>query len=118
VLEDRGTDRPATIAYGDSLLAIMVEGGFSLDLAHHALHVLGGRVFGFSQDLLDDTPAPSGAAVDPVVLEMMAARYPYAAALARSVRHDGALGPCDDDAELAFGLELIFEGLERRRPAR
>ena len=28
-------------------------GGFSYDLAHHALHALGSRVFGFSQELFD-----------------------------------------------------------------
>ena len=33
------------------------RGGFSVDLAHHALHVLGSRVLGFSQDLFDDRGA-------------------------------------------------------------
>lgn len=117
VVEDRGTDRPAIIAYVNAVLGIMVEGGFSLDLAHHALHVLGSRVFGFSQDLLDDTPAEPATAIDPILADAMAARYPYAAALARSVSHDGVLGPCDDDLEFAFGLDLILEGLERRRAA-
>ncbi|HYO43884.1 MAG TPA: TetR/AcrR family transcriptional regulator C-terminal domain-containing protein [Candidatus Limnocylindrales bacterium] len=118
VLEDRGTARPVTIAYVNALLAIMVEGGFSMDLAHHALHVLGSRTFGFSQDLLDDTPAEPGRAVDPILAEAMATRYPYVAALAQSVSHDGALGPCDDDAEFAFGFELILDGLEQRRSSR
>ena len=29
--------------------------------------------------------------------------------------HEGALGGCDDDVEFAFGLDLILEGLDRRR---
>jgi hypothetical protein len=31
--------------------------------------------------------------------------------------HEGSLGGCDDDVEFAFGLDLILEGLERRRTA-
>ena len=45
----------------------------------------------------------------------MAARYPHVTALAQSVSHDGVLGPCDDDVEFAFGLDLILDGLEQRR---
>ena len=30
-------------------------------------------------------------------------------------RHDGALGGCDDDGEFAFALDLLLEGLDRRR---
>jgi hypothetical protein len=43
------------------------------------------------------------------------ALYPHVTALAQSVSHEGVLGPCDDDAEFAFGLGLILGGLERRR---
>jgi hypothetical protein len=38
----------------------MRDGGFSYDLIHHALHVLGSRALGFSQELFD----PSGGASD------------------------------------------------------
>jgi AcrR family transcriptional regulator len=115
VLEDRGTARPTIIAYVNGLLGIMVEGGFSMDLAHHALHVLGSRIFGFSQDLLDDTNGEPGAEMDPILAGAMATLYPHVAALARSVSHDGALGPCDDDVEFAFALDLMLDGLEQRR---
>ena len=47
----------------------------------------------------------------------MFARYPRIAELATSVSHDGVLGACDDDFEFAFGLDLILDGLERRRAA-
>ena len=29
--------------------------------------------------------------------------------------HEGGIGGCDDDYEFAFGLDLILDGLERRR---
>ena len=53
-LEDRGTTGPAILAYIETILAILRGGGFSVDLAHHTLHVLGSRIFGFSQDLLEE----------------------------------------------------------------
>jgi len=116
VIETRAAPGPATIAYMDRIARILREGGFSADLAHHALHVLGSRVMGFSQDLFDDK-----AEVDPgeaaAFAEQLAGRYPNIAAIALAASHEGGLGGCDDDIEFAFGLDLILEGLEARRVA-
>jgi hypothetical protein len=85
-------------------------------MPHHALHVLGSRVLGFSQDLFDDAPDdPPGPAVAAVQAAAWAATHPHLAELAMAATHDGALGGCDDDEEFAFSLDLILEGLERRR---
>ena len=113
VLEERGTAGAAVIGYIDGVLAIVRGGGFSLDLSHHTLHVLGSRIVGFSQDLFEDKasepPPPEVAAL----LARTIAQYPYVAEMAGSVSHDGVLGACDDDVEFAFGLDLILDGLER-----
>jgi AcrR family transcriptional regulator len=112
VLEERGTGGPASIGRVESVLATLLEAGFSMDVAHHALHVLGSRIFGFSQDLFEETgpdPSPEAAAAAARAL----AGYPHVAELARSVSHEGVLGRCDDDVEFAFGLDLILDGLER-----
>ena len=62
VLEERGTGRPGVLWPTSSpSSATLLDGGFSIDLAHHALHVLGSRIFGFNQDLFED----SGRAPDP-----------------------------------------------------
>jgi hypothetical protein len=37
------------------------------------------------------------------------------AELAAAVSYDGALGGCDDDSEFAFALDLLIDGLEKRR---
>ena len=83
VLEERGTAGVAVIGYIESVLAILRDGGFSLDLAHHALHVLGSRIFGFNQDLFDDSgrtePSPEAAEM---FGPAMAARYPRVTELA------------------------------------
>ena len=44
----------------------------------------------------------------------MLARFPHVASLAQAASHGGTLGPCDDDVEYAFGLDLILDGLEAR----
>ena len=118
VLEERGTGGPATLAYIESILATLRDGGFSIELAHHALHVLSSRIFGFSQDLFEEaatgTPSP-----EQVATQMrMLAGYPRVVELAQSVSHEGVLGPCDDDIEFAFGLDLVLDGLERLRTRR
>jgi AcrR family transcriptional regulator len=115
-LEEQGTTGPSTLAYLESVLATLRDGGFSIDIAHHALHVLGSRIFGFSQDLYEEgsaDPSPEVAAATARAL----AGYPRISELAASVSHEGVLGPCDDDVEFAFGLDLILDGLARIRDA-
>lgn len=116
ILEGRDEPTPAALVHLNRVVGIMRDGGFSLDLAHHALHVLGSRVLGFSQDLFDDAPdvRPS-----PAVAAAQAALWvdslPHLAELTMAASHDGPLGGCDDDEEFAFSLDLILDGLERRR---
>jgi AcrR family transcriptional regulator len=116
VMEERPKGGPAFLAYVESVLATMRGGGFSVELAHHTLHVLGSRIFGFTQDLFEDkaqaVPSPEEAAT----LIRALAPYPRVVEMAQSVSHDGVLGPCDDDVEFAFGLDLILDGLERQLP--
>ena len=116
VIESRATPGAATMRHMEVVLATLRRGGFSVDLAHHALHVLGSRVLGFSQDLFDDRgadePDPDEAAR---MARSWATAFPNIAELAMAVRHDGGLGGCDDDEEFRFGLDLILDGLERHR---
>jgi AcrR family transcriptional regulator len=116
VIEASEQPGPATIGYMDAVAAVLLEGGFSADLAHHALHVLGSRVLGFSQDLYDDKGE-----VDPEVVATfareLAKTYPSVGAIALAASHEGGLGGCDDDLEFVFGLDLILDGLERLRAA-
>jgi AcrR family transcriptional regulator len=116
VLESRDTPGPATMRYMEVVLGTLRAGGFSIDLAHHGLHVLGSRIFGFSQDLFDDKaePIPDQDALA-TMAESMAANFPNIAELAMAVRHEGGLGGCDDDVEFEFGIDLILDGLERLR---
>jgi AcrR family transcriptional regulator len=118
VLESRTDIPPSLVPYYDSVLGLLREAGFSLDLAHHAMHALGTRTLGFTRELFvtdDDDVDPEVAAV---MLQQMAGRYPHLAELMRVVSHDAGstLGSgCDDQFEFEFGLDLLLDGLERLR---
>jgi AcrR family transcriptional regulator len=117
VIESRTTPSPATFAYFEAVLGVLRSGGFSLDLAHHALHAMGSRVMGFTQELFDDSEQVGPSKEEAALLAgQMAAQFPRITEMAMSVSHGEALGGgCDDDVEFAFALDLILEGLERLR---
>jgi AcrR family transcriptional regulator len=117
VLETREDMPPGLMRYYDGVLGIMLAGGVSMDLAHHAMHALGSRSLGFTQELFTDD-----ADVSPQEMAMMAtqmAAYPNLVALMKVVLHepDSTLGGCDDQFEFEFGLDLILDGLDRLRAA-
>jgi AcrR family transcriptional regulator len=114
VFEDRPKGGPVFLAYIESVLATLRDGGFSVELAHHVLHVMGSRIFGFNQDLLEDKDQPVPSPDEAAMMQRALAPFPHVVEMAQSVGHDGALGPCDDDLEFAFGLDLILDGLERK----
>jgi AcrR family transcriptional regulator len=115
-IKDRREPTPATLRHLNGLLEILRTGGLDLTLTHHALHVLGSRVLGFSDDLFDDAaaepPPPEAAAAQ---LAFFTRELPRLAELAVAGTHDGGLGGCDDDEEFAFSVDLMLAGLERRR---
>ena len=117
VFETRTTTSPAVVQYFDALLGLMRDGGFSYDLAHHALHALGSRALGFTQELFD----PGDEAGDEeatAMLESMADQLPHLVGMMMEVAHDdpdSTLGWCDDQTEFEFGLDLILDGLDRMR---
>ena len=53
VLQSRTAMSLEVVRYFDGVVAILMAGGFGHDLTHHALHALGSRVIGFTQELFD-----------------------------------------------------------------
>ena len=110
VMEARGTLGPTTARYVDGVVGTLRSGGLSYDLIHHAMHALGSRMYGFSQELVSDD-SDDGADLAP-----MAEQLPHLVAMLTVVRHDdpdSTLGWCDDQFEFEFGLDLLLDGLER-----
>ena len=110
VFETRKSVIPAVLRYHDGLIGLMRGGGFSNDLCHHALHALGSRALGFSQELFD--AGPGGDDAPPPDL----ADLPNLAGMLMEVVHDdpdSTIGWCDDQFEFEFGLDLILDGLDK-----
>jgi len=117
VFETRTKMSMATIKYFDEVLATLIEGGCSYDLAHHAMHALGSRALGFTQELFVPDDAAKGDEEESLAaLQQMATEIPYVATMMSEIVHDGVdnLGWCDDQTEFEFGLDLLLDGLERR----
>jgi AcrR family transcriptional regulator len=116
IIETRVAPGPVMLRYYDLVIGTLRRGGFSLDLTHHALHLLGSRMLGFTQDLFDDS-ADRDPAESVGIAEQLGAMFPYVAEMAVAVSHDGGLGGCDDDLEFELGLDVILNGLEHQRGA-
>ncbi|MDJ0396495.1 TetR/AcrR family transcriptional regulator C-terminal domain-containing protein [Rhodococcus sp. G-MC3] len=121
VVESRTAKTPSVLAYMDSFIGMFLEGGLSADLTHHAMHALSGRMWGFTQELFDDSAEAAGQTAMPpaaqaVMLQQMAELYPNIAVIAASSAHDEAsiVGQgCDDQFEFEFALDLLLDGFER-----
>jgi AcrR family transcriptional regulator len=123
LLETRTSMTPAALEYMDSVIGVFRAGGFSVDLTHHVMHALGSRMWGFTQELFDDSsgkteaPAAEGhAEATAAAHRHMAERYPNVMAVALSATHDegSVVGQgCDDQFEFEFALDLALAGFEQ-----
>ena len=86
----------------------IIDGGLSVDLAHHVMHALGHRIWGFSPEAFDE---PGGDTPSPEALDAFARTFPHIVAVVRETTRDG--GRCDADLEFDFALDLLLDGVER-----
>jgi len=118
VIGTRKTMTPTIMAYMDSTAGILRRGGFSVDLTHHAFHILGSRVLGFAQELYDESAAlEESPEIVAMMMEQMSVQYPYMSEVAREISHQEEVvgAGCDDQVEFEFALDLILDGLDRLR---
>ncbi|WP_157157055.1 MULTISPECIES: TetR/AcrR family transcriptional regulator C-terminal domain-containing protein [unclassified Diaminobutyricimonas] len=112
VLDTRANIGFTQARYIDSVVGTLHSGGFSYDLIHHAMHALGSRMFGFTQELGDDNNAGGDD------LAQLAEHVPHLASMLAVVAHtdpESTLGWCDDQFEFEFGLDIVLDGLDRAR---
>lgn len=120
VIESRTTFSPTLARYFDGVLGIMRGGGFSYDLGHHAMHALGSRALGFTQELFQPDDVEADDAASREMMAEMASELPNLIGMLADISHDdpgSTLGWCDDQTEFEFGLDLILDGLARRLDA-
>ena len=113
-VEAQATPGPAALRHINTVLGILREGGFSIAQTHHALHILGSHLLGFTQALFDDTGDLDPQAAT-ALADALGASHPYVVEMALAVTHGGALGRCDDDAEFEVALDFLLDGLARMR---
>ena len=114
LVETRAEPGPAALGYINAVLGTLREGGFTIAQVHQAIHILGSRALGFAQALFDDS---GDGDLDPETAaklqSQLGATHPYVVEMALAVTHNGAIGPCDGDAEFTFALDFILDGLDR-----
>jgi AcrR family transcriptional regulator len=118
VMETRTTFNMEVMRYFDGVLGILRAGGFSYDLAHHALHALGSRALGFVQELFAPDDPETADEEGSELVAQLAEQLPHLVGMMAEVAHedpDTNLGWCDHQAEFEFGLDVLLDGLERRR---
>jgi AcrR family transcriptional regulator len=102
---------PARLAYLDAVVGVLRAAGFSLPDVAHAFGALDSHLYGFTMQVTSwsfdaddyaDVAAATAAGLD-------AERYPNLVAMARMVATEER-PPLD----FTFGLDLLFDGLERR----
>jgi AcrR family transcriptional regulator len=117
VIETRTDPTPMLIGYMDSMIGILRGGGFSIDLTHHAMHAMGSRALGFSQELFDDSPEDPPQ-IQAIAMQQMDEQFPNISEMVAAISHDEGsvvgLG-CDDQFEFEFALDLMLDGLDRLR---
>src|SRR3954453_6864358 len=88
-IESRTTMTPVVLGYMESMIGLFRAGGLSVDLTHHVLHALAGRIWGFTQEVFAAPPTAEGATVDreaqAAAAKEMATRYPYSHELAMAI---------------------------------
>lgn len=121
-IESRTRRTPTVLAHMDAVAGGFLAGGCSADLAHHLMHALGNRIWGFSPELFDAPADPEAAAPDAetaaAAMAEMGRRYPHILAIATAATDDdlGRVGEgCDEDFEFAFALDLLLDAAERLR---
>ncbi len=100
---------PAMLRYLDAVTRTLRDGGLSHQMGHHAMHVIGARLLGFTQELFDDGDLRPET-VRLFLSQVRAGDYPAIAEALPHAHHD-------DDLEFEFGLDLILDGLDARQRA-
>lgn len=119
VFASRTTTSLEVLRYYDGVVGLMKAGGFTHDQIHHAMHALGSRALGFSQELFDPGSGPGGDEAA-AAMASLAPQLPHLVGMLMDISHDdpgSTLGWCDDQTEFEFGLDILLDGLDRMRPA-
>ena len=113
IADSRTTRDIESLRYYDSMVGCLLEAGFPIPLAAHALSVIDAYVYGFGiQQLnlpLDDAEQVADVS-EALLAQMPADEFPY---LTRMILEHALQPGYDYAAEFEYGLDLILDALER-----
>jgi AcrR family transcriptional regulator len=117
LMEGRAKQGPASVRLHDAVLGCLREAGFSIELTIQAYSVQDAYIYGFA---LQEKALPFESAEESAVvaeeqnwqIEQLAAQFPY---LAEVVAGHVAKVGYDFTEAFEYGLDLILDGLARRR---
>ncbi|UVJ41449.1 TetR/AcrR family transcriptional regulator C-terminal domain-containing protein [Arthrobacter sp. CJ23] len=122
VVETRTNTTPAVLEYMETFVGMFLAGGFSADLTHHVMHAIGSRMWGFTQEVFDDSARQNGTEQPSLTVEaraavarQMAESHPNLFQIAMAAAHDdeSVVGHgCDDQFEFEFALDLLLDGFQ------
>ena len=101
----------AKLRYVDWLIGCLREAGFSMQVAHNAMHAIESHTYGFTLQELNfpadiEEMGPEIAAL--LLRQQIVGEYPHISEMVQNSVHD-------DQVEFEFVLDLILDGLERVR---
>jgi len=115
LMESRAAPGPATLAHHDAVLGCLRAGGLSIELTAHAYSLLDAYIYGFALEELSlpfQTGDETQALAKEIFEKLPPGAYPHLVEL--TTQHVLQPGYAYGN-EFDFGLDLILDGLERRR---
>lgn len=110
-----GSRRTETVlSHMNDIAGDFIEGGFSPDLTHYAMHALGTYIWGYASEAFEDDEAPTPADIDkPEIVQYMTENYPYIVAIAMDATSRRPSGACETENEFGFTVELFLDAFDR-----
>lgn len=116
LIDSRRNPGPATLRHHDAVLGVLRTAGFTLPMAAHAVSLVDSYINGFvlqEANLPVKTPDDLQQVADGILEHLPAGELPYL----QEMIVDHALQPgYDYSSEFTYGLDLILDALEARRP--
>lgn len=112
LLDSRESSGPSRLRYYDWVLGTLVQAGFSMERASRAFSVLDSYIYGFGIQQMNFSGSGDHAPeemAEAILASIPAEEYPYLHQMASLAMQMGY----DEEADFAFGLEIILDGLER-----
>lgn len=112
LIDSRVSGGMGRLRYLEAVLAALRRAGFTAELAARAFSLIDSYIYGFGRQSLNRAASDGGGAqgAERFLAALPAEDFPYLAEMATAA---AASPGYDEEADFAFGLSLILDGLQR-----